>query len=122
MYANHPEDDLRALQIASIRCSLRRTLKMASEFVHLVEIYGRGSVRLMRILKKQALPHFVRDRLRGELRDAARIVKWVLGSPRNSLAILHRILLLLLVLKSLETVDPFLHHCPVVISKNYRLL
>ena len=93
---------------------------MASEFVHLVEIYGRGSVRLMRILKKQALPHFVRDRLRGELRDAARIVKRVLGSPRNSLAILHRILLL--VLKSLETVDPFLHRCPVVISKNYRLL
>lgn len=79
---------------------------MASEFVHLVEIYGRGSMRLMR----------------GELRDAARIVKRVLGSPRNSLAILHRILLLLLVLKSLETVDPFLHRCPVVISKNYRLL
>ena len=69
MYASHPEDDLRALQIASIRCSLRRTLKMASEFVHLVEIYGRGSVRLMRILKKQALaPSRAEIRIRETIR------------------------------------------------------
>ena len=56
-----PDLTPQAHQIAAVRCSLRRTLALAltsqelGEYLRLVEIYGRGCVRLMCMLKKETL-------------------------------------------------------------------
>lgn len=76
LYASEPELDLRARQIASIRCSLRRVLKMTSgakqvsEYLHLVDIYGRGVSRLVRMLKVEGTVH---SRAKRRIREAIRL-------------------------------------------------
>jgi hypothetical protein len=59
------------VQIASVRFSLRNTLELAlgaqevNEYLRWVEIYGKGSMRLMRMLKKEALaPSQAEERVR----------------------------------------------------------
>jgi hypothetical protein len=66
-----PEQTPRMLQIASVRFSLRNTLELAlgaqevNEYLRWVEIYGKGSMRLMRMLKKEALaPSQAEERVR----------------------------------------------------------
>jgi hypothetical protein len=60
VFGAKPELDRRAKQIASVRCSLRRTLKLAegaegiSDYLRLLVLYGRGCGRLKRILIKEA--------------------------------------------------------------------
>ena len=60
VYGSKTELTAREREIASTRASLRRVLKLArtadqvSDYMHLVEIYGRGCGRLKRTLKKEA--------------------------------------------------------------------
>jgi hypothetical protein len=63
LYGGEPELDRRAVQIASVRCSLRRTLDLASRteevsvYLRLVEIYASGFNRLVRMLKSEGSDH-----------------------------------------------------------------
>jgi hypothetical protein len=66
-----PEQTPRMVQIASVRFSLRNTLELAlgaqevNEYLRWVEIYGKGSMRLMRMLKKEAIaPSLAEERIR----------------------------------------------------------
>lgn len=89
VFGAKPELDRRAEQIASMRCSLRRTLKLAagaegiSDYLRLLVIYGRGCVRLKRILIKEAeAPSRAEEYIRQELREAIEELRqeW---RPRN---------------------------------------
>jgi hypothetical protein len=63
VYAGEPELDSREVQIASVRCSLRRTFDLASRteqvsvYLRLVEIYVSGFYRLVRMLKSEGSDH-----------------------------------------------------------------
>lgn len=76
-----PDRNPQERQIATVRCSLRRMLVMAlaaqelNEHLRLVEVYARGCIRLMRMLKKEALaPSRAEQRLREAMKVAVRSI------------------------------------------------
>jgi hypothetical protein len=74
-------------EIAAVRYSLRRVLALAlesegtAEYVHLVEIYGNGCLRLVRLLKKEGgeqdrLESYVRELVDAARKEIPRLLGW----------------------------------------------